>query len=726
MKNKRALLGIVIFLLGIIFITGGLFLGYKLADDSSVEKKFTTKEQTDVRTIAVVNLDEGIVLDEKTINYANELIDFTDENLVNTSLEDARNGVEEGIYAAYVIIPATFSQNVNSINETPVESEIQYTLHDNLTSQAGLTTMSNIYMLIKNLNNNVSYMYVDSILNEFHLAQDNAEEIMANGQVVNKAVNDIEADDISANVDLPSDESMEFSPENVDFSGYLKKNSEVISEINQEYSDGYAKSEKEKENLASSANSLGDTISSTNSKLKSIDIEHDDEGNYVYDAELESLSDSLNDYNDELSNSVQSIGDTLEKTVTSISEYETQLNEINKCYLATIEKYNSDTAEKIGLLYKELSAGKYVLNIEKSNLSFYGDTDEGEKIIVSYPNGEDIEYILVGKDGNINLDLLYGLLSDLITNKGVVYTTQTNISITDSEGIQAKIEENILPFDENEVYKKNDENGFEKQSSSISSMIAAINTNFEELKTDLNGFEESELSGINTETIVENVKGDVVNKLSENAKNITSAIIKEYDKEEESLVNFSNNLLEYNPFAYINQKAIQEKYSELNASTSSLETAIQNKNSSDMEVMNTIYTKYNENLTSLRESIYSAVDSSNQSVESGLKNAQNTLAAKNSRNEELLEAFVKKLPYTRNGSLGNYKIYKFIVEPCESQNLTMVKNEIKPKEIVNEHKDNILDDSFAYVVLLMVVVLILSVLVVAILSKKHQKNNYNL
>lgn len=205
MKHKKVLLSIVIFLLGIVFITGGIFLGYKLGNGTSYEVKNISLEPVDVKTIAIVNLDEGIVKDDKTINYANELIDYTNENLVSTSLEDARNGVEDGNYAAYVIIPATFSKNVNSINETPVESEIQYALHTNLTSQAGMAAMSNIYMLIESLNNNVSYMYVDGILNEFHIAQNSVEEVMENGKLVSDAVNNIEPDDINANVDLPSD-----------------------------------------------------------------------------------------------------------------------------------------------------------------------------------------------------------------------------------------------------------------------------------------------------------------------------------------------------------------------------------------------------------------------------------------------------------------------------------------------------------------------------------------
>lgn len=731
MNHKKVLLSVAIFLLGIVFIIGGLFLGYKQGIKASNRIKENDSKPVDVKTIAIVNLDEGIVKDEKTINYANELIDYTNENLVSTSLEDARNGVEEGNYAAYVIIPATFSKNINSINETPVESKIQYALHTNLTSQAGMVAMSNIYMLIESLNNNVSYMYVDSILNEFHVAQNSVEEVMGNGKLVNDAINNIGPDDINANVDLPSGEKMEYSPDSIDFRGYLQKNSELISEITQEYSNGYTKGGKEKENLTLAANTLEEKISSTNSKLQSVDIELDEEGNYVYDTELKTLSDSLNNYNEQLSSSVQTIGDTIKDTSDELDKYETQLNEINTCYLDTVGKYNSNLSDNLVLLNTELTAGHYVLNVSPDDLK-YVDKDGVEVaggLVVDYPNNTSEKYILVADDGKIKLETLYGLLDDLIANSGVKYVSKSNIAITDGQGIQKKIEEKILTFDKEEIYKKNDEGEYEKQTDSISSMIDNVNQEFTTLKTSLDSFKESEISGINTETIVEDVKGNVVNKLSENAKNITSTITGEYEKEAETLTDFNNSLLAYDPFAYIDQKTIQQKYSDLETSTSGLESAIQSKDSNDMEGMNDIYTKYNENILALRKSIDSAVDSSNQTVEAGLNSAKNVLTSSNDRNEELLGAFVKKLPYTRNGSLGNYRIYKYIVDPCESQNTTKeVKEikEIKENEIVVNHENSVMEGYIVYVILIPIGVGIALAIALTAIYRKRKKNNYNL
>ena len=135
------------------------------------------------------------------------------------------------------------------------------------------------------------------------------------------------------------------------------------------------------------------------------------------------------------------------------------------------------------------------------------------------------------------------------------------------------------------------------------------------------------------------------------------------------MLEFSNQLGLYDPNSYINRAAIQQKNSELNANTSALGTVIGNKDALDMEAMNDIYMKYGENIMMFKDSINSAVDSSNSTVEAGLKDAKDTLSKNNDRNEILLDSFSKKLLYTRNGSLGNYKLYQFIVNPCQGLNV---------------------------------------------------------
>lgn len=719
----------------------GLFLGYSLRSDTQEKRDIIVSKpetkQIDVKTIAVVNLDEGIIKDDKVINYANDLINFTNDNLISASLEDARNGVEEGRYAGYVIIPATFSKNIQSINETPVESQIQYALCNHLTGESGLEALGNIYLLMNNLNNNVSYMYVDSILNEFHIAQDDVEEILKNGKAVSNAVNGVNPQDISARVEIPLEKQMEFSPEEVDFKGYIQKNSDLISDINKEYSDGYNKSEKEKENLTVAAGSLNDNISKTNSKLKDINVEVDSEGNYVYDAELKSLSDSLNQYNTGLDTSINSIKDIVNNTDAILKDSQTAIEDVKKCYTDTVDYYNSNLETTIDEIKDEITMGNYRLLLKKEDLELCVKDEEivtGE-IIISYSGEKKNKYSLINKDGDIDISVLYKILNDMIVNQGIQYISKNKVNITDEEKISKKLSDIVPKFDKDKAYIKNENyeedktEEYQETEKSIFSSLTDLGNALLSQSTILENFESDEISKINTEQIVQGVKESVVDKLSDNAKNVAKSISDEYEKETEVLSTFQNGLAAYNPFAYIDQQAIKAKNSELNTSTSELEKTIHNKDSKDKETMNTIYSQYGENIMMLRESLFSAVDSSNKSVKEGLQEAKDTLSEKNGRNEELLGSFVEKLPYTRNGSLGNYRTYKFIVNPFESQDVSSKSTNFvkEDSQTVIKKEDVIPQRAVIYSIFVMVGMIILISAITIIIGKKHKKNNnYNL
>lgn len=728
MKSKKAIFIIAILILCAGFIFGGLFAGYKLGANSTDTGDDTRYEPLDVRTIAVVNLDEGISQDGKIINYANELIDYSNENLVSTGLEDARSGVESGKYAAYVIIPAAFSENVNSINGQPVKSEIQYELYPDLTSEAGLTVMSNIYLLVENLNNNVSYMYVDSILSEFHIAQDDVEEVLNNGKAISDAVDNITAGDISADVKLPSEKKMDYSPATVDYGEYLKKNSDLIADIDKEYSDGYSKSIKEKEALDESADTLKKDISATNNMLKNVDVEVDSEGNYVYDTELTGLSSRLTDYNTELNNTVGEMTAGVSDIGTDLEGYASQLETLNGYYVDTVDKYNMDLTGSINSASDELSSGNYVSGLDREDLN--ENRTAGtivDSVEIRYSGGQTRSYTLVDVDGNLNIDTLYELLEDMVNMNQVKYKTASGIDITDKSSITGILSGKISPIDINKAYHKDATGTYNSLENSLSLEIDKIKNGLDQLKVKTDEFESSPVAGIDTDSIVEDVKENVINKLSENAKNISNSISSEYEKESATLSEFSNQLGLYDPNSYINRDVIQQKNSELSASTSVLGTAIGNKDAADVEAMNDIYTKYGENIMMFKESINSAVDSSNSAVENGLENAKNTLSRNNSRNETLLDSFSKKLLYTRNGNLGNYGIYQFIVDPCDGINVTgNLDIATRNTDLEKNNKNAGFDQGLFYTILILGVMVTVFIIILVILHGKQKKDNYNL
>lgn len=170
-ENMRTLEKIIevftAFFFAILLVTGGIIAGIQVE-----QRNVTNKLQSETVTkIAVVNLDEGIKTKDKQIFYAEKLMDFSNENFVMDNLEAARTGIENGTYAGYVIIPADFSEDATSLNTNPQKTTLTYALNPNLREDISVLTLSDIRDFQLYLNTNMSYMYVEAILDEFHTVQ---------------------------------------------------------------------------------------------------------------------------------------------------------------------------------------------------------------------------------------------------------------------------------------------------------------------------------------------------------------------------------------------------------------------------------------------------------------------------------------------------------------------------------------------------------------------------
>ncbi len=110
MKHISAI--IFLFLGGII---AGTFLE-KFSQEQTNQTLFSTTK------IALVNMDEGANYRDEERNFAAEIIPNLEGNYIVTGLEDAKRGVNEGRYGAYIVIPSTFSSSVASINAIPTSA----------------------------------------------------------------------------------------------------------------------------------------------------------------------------------------------------------------------------------------------------------------------------------------------------------------------------------------------------------------------------------------------------------------------------------------------------------------------------------------------------------------------------------------------------------------------------------------------------------------------------
>ena len=112
-------------------------------------------------------------------------------------------GFETGKYGAYVTIPATFSQSVESLNGTPQFSQIEYVINKSFSGKTQYELLYNVVSYTESLNDSLSYMYLDNILNEFHNAQDGASDVMSNDLRDKDAIDRIVASDLVALIEMP-------------------------------------------------------------------------------------------------------------------------------------------------------------------------------------------------------------------------------------------------------------------------------------------------------------------------------------------------------------------------------------------------------------------------------------------------------------------------------------------------------------------------------------------
>lgn len=200
------------------------------------QQRLLAEEQLElVEEIAVVNLDEGVSEGNITKFYSTQLMGILDERFVTTSLEEGRVGINNGSYAAYIIVPANFSKNAVSINAQPQKSVLEYAMKPNLREDIGKLILSNIRTSEANLNTNMSYMYVQAILEEFHDVQDSSTTIMKNDTEDMENLLSIKSEELMEDIPYTELKIVDFDIEDVDLSDQYIANQECLNNINTAY-----------------------------------------------------------------------------------------------------------------------------------------------------------------------------------------------------------------------------------------------------------------------------------------------------------------------------------------------------------------------------------------------------------------------------------------------------------------------------------------------------------
>lgn len=266
---------------------------------STKYKQNKEENKSTITTIAVVNADSGTVVDGRNVNYAAELMTFPDTNFQSASLTEAREGVVNGRYAAYIMIPNNFSESIESVNGEPVKSQIAYEINQNLRQDAQIKVVNDIHNFVLNLSTNVSYVYVDAILQELHTVQNDSNSIMKNDIADMDAITKVQTSELIQEVEYEPLESVETEISYLDLTEDYKKVDQAVEDIYKTYEKDMEEAEAELVKVTKTGEAINPQITATIETLTQINIVTDEEDKCVYEEGRENLSNLAASYEQE-------------------------------------------------------------------------------------------------------------------------------------------------------------------------------------------------------------------------------------------------------------------------------------------------------------------------------------------------------------------------------------------------------------------------------------------
>ena len=342
-------------------------------------------QKSTVTTIAVVNADSGVTVDGEYINYASKLMSYPDVNFMAAGLTEARQGVENNRYAAFILIPGTFSSSIQSINTQPQKAEITYAVNQNLREDAKIKVVNDIHNFILGLSTNISYIYVDSILKEVHSVQNDSKSIMENDTRDMNAVNSIKEEELIVETEYVPIEIVETEIEYMDLGDDFSEADKTVDSLITSYEESVSEAEKAFLGIKANNKTMTDSANSAADVLLAVDILADKDGNSVYEQGEANLSDYADQYRAQCEEKKTAAKLVLGGTVSGGSISENSLSGLQEQITTQIDtltkaKEESATISENGIT--DLISG---LEAVKNNLTQY--SENGIAAVEEIPDG---------------------------------------------------------------------------------------------------------------------------------------------------------------------------------------------------------------------------------------------------------------------------------------------------------------------------------------------------
>lgn len=615
--------------------------------------------------VAIVNLDEGVMVQDEKVNYAEKLIIDLNENFSFTGLEDARQGYATGIYAGYLVIPATFSESIVSLNDTPVRSEINYAINSNLREDVKEEVIYDVLALMDDINDGVSYMYLHSVLDDFHTAQDAADTVMSNDIEERDAIDAVQANDLVALVPVIEFTEIENNIDPVDVSEYMARNIELTGEVGLKYTEYLMESEEEHFRINEEAFALMDEMENMSSIMSNSNFSQNEEGGSIYQDGIEALDMFFEDYNISLEEKETEIEENVIAIYKDINSYLTEYDRAVEAYQTEHEKAYRNTLEALEKLFEKYSGSYVIVSAEEMQEIENTLESQSEMLCVQQCIIQELqeEYEITQQSEEDAEDIYEAYSYDVAVEYEPLSALQNSILRTLNDNYY--FFSGYLLDEEGKVVK--DENN---ESVLITSLIEEYRQELDDplVKAEILEKEIGEIEKMESSDIRDCIDENILEPIQERVDGFVEEVMAQYEVEQEQLMTYNEAIMEYDPLKYINYDEIQTLTNNMSENGIELSEAIIETDIQQMEYVADVYSATREDLFTLQDNIVLAKEDSDKAVEEGLQELKDTKNANSEQNQEILYDFSNLLPYTRLGSLEYVQAYEFMVNPVNAVN----------------------------------------------------------
>ena len=683
-----------LFVLSISVFSIGVFCGTKLNKDNQERVIEEINKSSD---IALINLDEGVEIEGRKLYYAQNLLSTQGENLKFTSLNDAKIGLENGTYAAYILLPSTFSASIESINEKPVKVELEYELSDKLAPESKAGIVKGIEDFKLKLSNDISYMYVSAVMDEFHNAQDNSKLVLDNDKKELESMSLIKVRDVISPIDFPEIEFVEFARNRLEIEPIVSSNLELIDAMKNSLLEKIQLGKDDYESVSKDKGLLDEGSKDFLNILGGLDIESDDNGEPVYQSGIDKLATQVNKYNAQLidnrtwisselaSNSNATRSSSQEYVDNSLSNIknswqnsiDTALREANK----NIERLVTQALENLlsiqERIYDELDL--YVRDEFQAAHEYY--KLEAKREVESYKENLINELIEEGYIDDDETDSIYAIIASS-SNADIRIATYSNaesfslrnaqVDFIDRNNFNSPMLNASADFQDTDLERRG--NLFDIPD--ISYLLGEASIVLPESQGAwYAGFIEGleRMYTISTVDIEKTVKNEVVGAIKSKSsakyvdlKDVMSKLNKSFD-------DYQNSLYQFDPFARIDVRVLEQSANSINSNVRDIAGKSAEYASEQSEEVAKVRAKESEHTKALRENMDTANKSTEELVGKTLDGLKDARQSNTGANKTLLEDFNNKLSYTKVGSIANKEVFEFISAPVQSSEIKNVR-----------------------------------------------------